>query len=112
MGKIKNEFIQGTAHVRQIGDKAREARLRCYGHMKRRNTEYIGKRMLCLELSGKRRRGRLKMRFMDVLREDMQVVGVSDEQEKLETSDPLWQPLMGAAKRKRVYFKENIYTAG
>ena len=39
--------------------------------MKRRNAEYIGKRMLCLELAGKRRRGRPKMRFMDVVREDM-----------------------------------------
>ena len=48
MDKIKNEFIGGTAKVRQIGDKVREARLRWYGHVQRRNTEYIGKRMLCL----------------------------------------------------------------
>ena len=78
MDKIKNEFIRGTAHVRQIGDKVREARLRWYGHVQRRNAEYIGKRMLCLELPGKRRRGRPKTRFMDVVREDMRVVGVSD----------------------------------
>ena len=31
--KIKNEFIRGTAQVRQIGDKVREARLRWYGHV-------------------------------------------------------------------------------
>ena len=31
-----------------------------------------------MELPGKRRRGRPKMRFVDVVREDMQVVGVSD----------------------------------
>ena len=58
MDKIKNEFIRGTAQVRQIGDKVREARLRWYGHMQRWNAEYVGKRMLWLELSGKRRRGR------------------------------------------------------
>ena len=46
--------------------------------VQRRNAEYIGKRMLCLELPGKRRRGRPKTRFMDVVREDMRVVGVSD----------------------------------
>ena len=73
-----NEFIRGTAQVRQIGDKVREARLRWYGYMQRRNAEYIDKRMLCLELPGKRRRGRPKTRFMDVVREDMRVVGVSD----------------------------------
>ena len=42
------------------------------------DAEYIDKRMLCLELPGKRRRGRSKTRFMDVVREDMRVVGVSD----------------------------------
>ena len=34
MNKIKNEFIiRGTAHVRQIGDKVREARLGWYGQV-------------------------------------------------------------------------------
>ena len=77
MDKINNEFIRGTAQVRQIGDKVREARLRWHGYVQRRNAEYIGKKM-CLELPGKRRRGRPKTRFVDVLREDMRVVGVSD----------------------------------
>ena len=57
MDKIKNEFTRGTAHVRQIGDKVSEARLRWYGHVQRQNAEYIGKRMLSLEVPGKRRRG-------------------------------------------------------
>ena len=48
MDKIKNEFIRGTAQVRQIGDKVREARLRWYGHMQRWKAEYIGKRMVVL----------------------------------------------------------------
>ena len=78
MDKIKNKFIRRTARVRQIGDKVRGARLRWYGHVQRRNAEYIDKRTLCLELSGKRRRGRPKTRFMDVARGDMRVVGVSD----------------------------------
>ena len=33
-------------------------------------------RMLEMELLGRRRRGRPKRRFMDAVREDMQVVGV------------------------------------
>ena len=44
----------------------------------RQNAEYIGKSMLCLELPGKRRRKRPKTRFMDMIRENMRVVGVSD----------------------------------
>ena len=66
------------------GDKVREARLRWYGHVQKWNAEYIGngRRMLCLELPGKRRRGRPKTRFMDVVREDMRVVGVSDGRQR------------------------------
>ena len=58
MDKIKNEFIRGTAHVRQIGDKVWEARLRWYGHVQRKNAEYIGKRMLAwsYQVKGEERR--------------------------------------------------------
>ena len=37
---------------------------------------YIGRRMLEMELPGKRQRGRPKRRYMDAVMEDMQVVGV------------------------------------
>ena len=58
--------------------------------MQRRNADYIGKRMLCLELPGKRRRGRPKTRFIDVVREDMQVVGVSDRDAVSRRNWRLW----------------------
>ena len=35
--------------------------------------------MLEMELPGKRKRGRPKRRFVDVVREDMQVAGVTEE---------------------------------
>ncbi|KAK2875054.1 hypothetical protein Q8A73_024333, partial [Channa argus] len=79
MDRIRNEYIRGTAHVRCFGDKVREARLRWFGHVQRRNCEYIGRRMLRLELPGRRSRGRPKRRFMDVVREDMKLVGVREE---------------------------------
>ena len=37
---------------------------------------YIGRKMLEMELPGRRQRGRSKRRFMDAVREDMQVFGV------------------------------------
>ncbi|XP_016321114.1 uncharacterized protein LOC107672441 isoform X3 [Sinocyclocheilus anshuiensis] len=79
MDRIRNEYIRGTAHVRCFGDKVREARLRWFGHVQRRESEYIGKRMLRLELPGRRPRGRPKRRFMDVVKEDMKVVGLREE---------------------------------
>ncbi|KAK3552816.1 hypothetical protein QTP86_022562, partial [Hemibagrus guttatus] len=55
---IRNEYIRGTAHVGRLGDKVREARLRWFGHVQRRESEYIGRRMLDMELPGRRQRGR------------------------------------------------------
>ena len=79
MDKIRNKYIRGTAHVRRFGEKVREARLRWFGHVQRRDEEYIGKKVLDIELPGKRKRGRPKRRYMDGVREDMRVVGVSME---------------------------------
>ncbi|KAF7655639.1 hypothetical protein LDENG_00052670, partial [Lucifuga dentata] len=80
MDRIRNEYIRGTAHVRCFGDKVREARLRWFGHVQRRDSEHIGRRMLRLELPGRRPRGRPKRRFMDVVKEDMKLVGVREEE--------------------------------
>ncbi|MCJ8736398.1 hypothetical protein PDJAM_G00257470 [Pangasius djambal] len=57
LDRIRNEYIRGTAHVGRLGDKVREARLRWFGHVQRRESEYIGRRMLDMELPGRRRRG-------------------------------------------------------
>ncbi|KAK3543254.1 hypothetical protein QTP70_014083 [Hemibagrus guttatus] len=60
LDRIRNEYIRGTAHVGRLGDKVREARLRWFGHVQRRKSEYIGRRMLDMELPGRRQRGRPK----------------------------------------------------
>ncbi|KAK5620751.1 hypothetical protein CRENBAI_019143 [Crenichthys baileyi] len=65
MDRIRNEYIGGRVHVRCVGDKAREARLRWFGHVKRRDSEFVERRMLRLELHGGK--------------EDMKVVGVIEE---------------------------------
>ncbi|KAK3575129.1 hypothetical protein QTP86_020814, partial [Hemibagrus guttatus] len=63
LDRIRNEYIRGTAHVGRLGDKVREARLRWFGHVQRRESEYIGRRMLDMELPGRRQRGRPKRRL-------------------------------------------------
>ena len=60
MDTIRNEFIKGTVHVGRFGEKTREARLRWYGNLRRKDGGYIGRRMLAEELLGKRKRGRPK----------------------------------------------------
>ena len=34
--KIRNEYVRGTAKIAKLGEKLRNARLRWYGHVKRR----------------------------------------------------------------------------
>ncbi|KAK3563150.1 hypothetical protein QTP86_016389 [Hemibagrus guttatus] len=79
LDRIRNEYIRGTAHVGRLWDKVREARLRWFGHVQRRESEYIGRRMLDMELPGRRQRGRPKRRYMDGINEDMKLVGASVE---------------------------------
>ncbi|KAK3554950.1 hypothetical protein QTP86_001869 [Hemibagrus guttatus] len=79
LDRIRNEYIRGTAHVGRLGDKVREARLRWFGHVQRRESEYIGRRMLDMELPGRRQKGRPKRRYMDGINEDMKLVGASVE---------------------------------
>ena len=76
--KIKNEHIRSTIKVKRLGMKMREGRLRWYGHAMRRDQEYVGIKMMEMELLGKRRRGRLKRRFLDLVKEDMGEVGAKE----------------------------------
>ncbi|MBN3293353.1 YSM6 protein, partial [Polypterus senegalus] len=82
MDRIRNEDIRGSAQVGWLGGKVREVRLCWFGYVQRRDAGYIGRRMMRIELSGKRKRGRSKRRFMDVVREDMQVMGVTEQDDE------------------------------
>ena len=76
--KIRNEHIRSTVKVERLGMKMREGRLRWYGHVMRRDQEYVGRKIMEMVLSGKRRRGRPKRRFLDVVKEDMEEVGAKE----------------------------------
>ena len=74
-GKIRNEYVRGIAKISKLGDKLRNARLRWYGHVKRREEDYVGKRIMEMAVPGRRKTGRSRRRWMDLLREDMEKVG-------------------------------------
>ena len=76
--KIRNEHIRSTVKVEWLEMKLREGRLRWYGHVIRRDQEYIGRKMMEMELPGKRKKGRPKRRFLDVVKEDMEEVGAKE----------------------------------
>ena len=76
--KIRNEYIRSTAKVERLGKKMKEGRLRCYGHVLRREQEYVGRKKIEIELPGKRKRGRPKRRFLDLVKEDMGEIGAKE----------------------------------
>ena len=99
MAKIRNEYIRGTAQVGRFREKTREAILRWYGHVLRKDDGYIGRRMLRMELPGNMKRRSPKRRFMDVVKEDMAEVEVTEEDTedrnnwrwKIRCGDPCWE---------------------
>ena len=55
----------------EISKKVQESGLKWYGHVLRREAEYVGKSVMEMEVLGKRRRGRPKRRWLDSIRNDL-----------------------------------------
>ena len=66
------------------------SRLKWYGHVSRREDEYVGKRVMGMEVPGKRRRGRPKRRWLDSIRNDLSESGLSEEDAQ---DRPRWRRL-------------------
>ena len=77
--KIRNEYVRGTAKIAKLGDKLRNARLCWYGHVKRREEGYVGKRMMEMAVPGRRKRERPRRRWINPASEDMKRVGAKEE---------------------------------
>ena len=70
--RIKNDYIRGTAKVVEISKKIQEARLRWFGHLKRRvGEEHVGRETMEMEVVGTRKRGRPYTRWNDVINRDI-----------------------------------------
>ena len=48
LDRISNEIIRGTAEVGEIPEKVQESRLKWYGHVLRREEEYVGTRVMVM----------------------------------------------------------------
>ena len=80
LDRMRNEVIRGLAEVAPIEEKMRESRLRWFGHVKRRSVAAPVRR--CEKINppgGKRGRGRPKKSLEEVVREDLRVVGLTED---------------------------------
>ena len=89
--KIRNEYIRGTVKVKRLKMKMREGSLRWYGHVMKRDKENVGRKMIEMELPGKRKRGRPKRKFLKLVKEDMGEVGAKETDVKDKT---VWRQII------------------
>ncbi|XP_068229379.1 uncharacterized protein [Palaemon carinicauda] len=75
--KIVNELIRSTTGVRELSDKIQESRLRWCGHVMRRDEQYIGRRVMEMEVQETGRRGGPNRRWMDCIKDDFLSKGLT-----------------------------------
>lgn len=76
--RVENRYIRGSIKVTEASKKLKENKLRWYGHIKRRDENELVRKMLDMDVQGRRRRGRPKKRWMDGVREEMRERGIED----------------------------------
>ncbi|XP_070031733.1 uncharacterized protein [Nicotiana tomentosiformis] len=80
LDRIRNEVIRDKVCVAPIDDKMREARLRWFGHVRRRSTYDPVRRCERLTLEDLRRgRGRLKKKWGEVIMQDMTQLQLTED---------------------------------
>ena len=78
---VRNDDIRERLRVENIRERerCRKARLRWFGHVNRRDHEYVGSKTLEMVPPGRRKRRRPKQRWMDCFNRDMRAIGTTKE---------------------------------
>ena len=84
--KKRNDDICRILRVACVLDKVREARLRWFGHVQRREEEDCVRRILEADVRGQRSSGRQRKRWIDVVKYNMEdlLVDLKDEENRAE----------------------------
>jgi len=89
----RNDDIRHILGVACITDKVREARLRWYGHIQRREEDDCVKRILEANVGGQRSRGRQRKRWIDVVKHNMEDCSSTWRMPRIELNgerEPVW----------------------
>jgi hypothetical protein len=71
--------IRNKIKVTEVTKKIQERRLQWYGHVMRRDKEYVGKRVRQIQAEGRRTRGRPKKKWEHYVNKDLEEKGLSEE---------------------------------
>ena len=90
--RMRNEDIRQELKVTELTEKIQESRLRWYGHVKRmEENEFVRWAVECGQ-PGTRKRGRLRKRWMDCVRDDGRVVDLDKVDDRIEWREVSRQP--------------------
>ena len=76
---VRNDDIRKKLKVEITTERCRKARLRWFGHVKRRDQEYVGRKTLEMVPPGRRKR-RPKQRWMDCVNRDTRAIGTTKDE--------------------------------
>ena len=76
---VRNSLIRGKAKVMEVTKKVQERRMQWFGNIKRREEEYVGRRILDMEVEGRRLRGIPKKRRKDCIGDYLRERGLREE---------------------------------
>jgi len=82
LDRVRNETVRERLKVEKITDRVRRSRLRWFGHVERRDENYVGRRTMNMAIPGKRKRGRPRKRWRDNIKEDLEAIGAKREDAK------------------------------
>ena len=96
--KIRNEVIRSLVGVASIKDKIRENRLRWFGHIRRRPMDAPIKKVEKIDFEqSKKLRGRPKMTWIEVVKNDMKLLEL---EERMVVDRNVW--------RRKIYVLDRI----
>ena len=78
MDHVRNGDLLDKVEVEAISVRCQKSRLRWYGHVKRREQHNVCRRTPDAMPPAKRKRGRPRLRWMDCVRNDMKIIGVTE----------------------------------
>ena len=77
---MRNGNTRERLNVENVTERCRKARSGWFGHVKRRDQEYVGRKTLEMVLPGRRRKERSKQRWMDCVNRDVRAIGTTEDE--------------------------------
>ena len=91
---VRSDNIREILKVENTTERYRKTRLRLFGHVKRRDHDYVGRKTLEIVPPGRRKRRRPKQRWMDCVNRDMRAIGTTKDEVHDRTG---WRRIVSAA---------------